>query len=168
MSTRDLAQLARLEASGNLDASLILSLHEACQQARDAVDGLSLAMGLQSDVDDILNSVTEDMLDALLPTLLKMSGAWALPQSGGFESLRWHVSINQMLEIAIFNHKRFHGGREPMEIALSAQWQSALGNAHSYDYHGIAVYLSYKTHWPTTRLLCTEEPEEGAGTEGTE
>ena len=160
MSTRDTEQLRRLKASGNDEAALILELLEAASHMPEHVDGMTFAMGIDPDVDDILNSITEDMMGELLPILLKMSGAWALPQSGGFESLRWQLSIVQMLDIAIFNHKRWHQGKEPMYVALSTQWKQALDGATTYDYHGTIIYLRYMKRWSTTKLVCTPEDEE--------
>lgn len=160
MAQADIQRLERMKASGNAAASLILELMDKCRlvASGEALDGITLAFGIRSerDHDEMLASVTEDMLTDLLPTILKMTYS-SMPGTF-FDGLSFHLSVTQRLDVAIFAHHRWHKAW-PRTVTLSTQWKTALTSATSYTYRDGGdeheVTLLYAPQ-PLEKMICEE------------
>lgn len=139
MAQVDIQRLEHMAKRNNVEAALILELIEKCKQVAsgEQIDGITAAMGLRSerDHDEILASVTEDMIGQLLPTILKMSMSGV--GESFFYGLSFQISIQQRIDIAMFTHHRMHG-EWPKTINVSDVWRPALNNAALYTYESRA------------------------------
>jgi hypothetical protein len=150
----DYAKLKEMGDAGNIEAALILELMKKGRGLRTKIDGITQAMGIKRDHDEILAGVIEDMLGELLPTILKMTLTGV--GSSFFDGLSGSIAIQQRIDIVMFSFHRMQGAW-PETVTVSTQWRDALNNAALYSYEGHAgeptVMLQYANQ-DLEKILC--------------
>lgn len=135
MAERDIRRIESMAQRGNTEAALILELMAKCKQVAsgESLDDITLAMGIRSerDHDEMLAGVMEDMLNELMPTILKMTYS-GMP-GNFFDGLSFHVSLTMRLDVAIFAFHRWNK-TWPATVTLSNQWKEAMQGASTYTY----------------------------------
>ncbi|HTI15179.1 MAG TPA: hypothetical protein VL461_11530 [Dictyobacter sp.] len=134
MKERSEMKLRSLARKGNQDAAHLLALREACQRTLQATDDLDLALGIDPDVDDVLNGFMDDAYGEFLPPLLK--------RAGGVSGLYWHTDPLMLLMATATWYKEIRG-EYPAELSIHEQWKERLEGEETFSMEETKIKINY-------------------------